>query len=145
MDEAIRPADVDIPAKMRAMRIHRLGPISASGSPLQRDVIATPRPQNSEILIRVQACGVCHTELDELEGRAAPPVLPMIPGHQVVGTVIEEAGPRAHRGKLSCGPIRSEAGVRIGDGRTRASATPAAGQIVGRRNAAHARGNGGAG
>ena len=97
MNEATRPADVDIPAKMRAMRIHRLGPISASGSPLQLDVIATPRPQNSEILIRVQACGVCHTELDELEGRAAPPVLPMIPGHQVVGTVIEE-GPDCHLG-----------------------------------------------
>ena len=75
---------------MRAMRIHRLGPIDASAPPLQLDVIATPHAQNSEILIRVHACGVCHTELDEIEGRTAPGVLPMIPGHQVVGTVIEE-------------------------------------------------------
>ena len=75
---------------MRAMRIHRLGPIGASSIPLQLDVIATPRARDSEILIRIHACGVCHTELDEIEGRTAPGVLPMIPGHQVVGTVIEE-------------------------------------------------------
>jgi alcohol dehydrogenase, propanol-preferring len=40
-----------------------------------------------EVLIRVRACGVCHTELDEIEGRTPPPVLPMILGHQVVGTI----------------------------------------------------------
>jgi propanol-preferring alcohol dehydrogenase len=42
----------------------------------------------SEILIKVSACGVCHTELDEIEGRTPPPHLPVIPGHQVVGTVV---------------------------------------------------------
>jgi propanol-preferring alcohol dehydrogenase len=40
------------------------------------------------LLVRVHACGVCHTELDEIEGRTAPAALPMTPGHQVVGTVI---------------------------------------------------------
>jgi len=85
--------------KMRAMRIHQLGPIDESSPPLQCDVIATPRPQNSEILIRVHACGICHTELDEIEGRTAPAVLPMIPGHQVVGIAIEE-GPDCHLGLL---------------------------------------------
>jgi propanol-preferring alcohol dehydrogenase len=82
---------------MHTMRIHRLGPIEASSPPLQHDVIKTPRPQESEILIRVHACGVCHTELDEIEGRTAPAVLPMIPGHQVVGTAIAE-GPDCHLG-----------------------------------------------
>jgi propanol-preferring alcohol dehydrogenase len=38
-------------------------------------------------LLKVSACGVCHTELDEIEGRTPPPSLPVIPGHQVVGTV----------------------------------------------------------
>jgi sigma-B regulation protein RsbU (phosphoserine phosphatase) len=51
-----------------------------------------PVPQAGEIQIRVSACGVCHTELDEIEGRTAPPALPVIPGHQVVGTVVG-AGP----------------------------------------------------
>ena len=97
MAEKMGSPGAGIPANMRAMRIHCLGPIDESSPPLQCDVIATPRPQNSEILIRVQACGVCHTELDEIEGRTAPPVLPMIPGHQVVGTAVEQ-GPDCRLG-----------------------------------------------
>ena len=46
-----------------------------------------PTPGPGEILIRVSTCGVCHTELDEIEGRTPPPRLPVIPGHQVVGRV----------------------------------------------------------
>jgi D-arabinose 1-dehydrogenase-like Zn-dependent alcohol dehydrogenase len=46
-----------------------------------------PLPGNGDILIRVAACGVCHTELDEIEGRMPPPGFPIIPGHQVVGFV----------------------------------------------------------
>ena len=38
-------------------------------------------------MIQVTACGVCHTELDEIEGRLPPPRLPVIPGHQVIGRV----------------------------------------------------------
>ena len=41
------------------------------------------------MLIRVSCCGVCHTELDEIEGRTPPPRLPVILGHQVVGRVVE--------------------------------------------------------
>jgi len=51
----------------------------------------------------VSTCGVCHTELDEIEGRAAPPRLPMIPGHEVVGRVAE------------LGPSASHSGLRVGD------------------------------
>lgn len=72
---------------MRAMRIHRLGPLRPGNQPLQEDRVAIPKPGAGELLIRVHACGVCHTELDEIEGRAAPATLPMTPGHQVVGTV----------------------------------------------------------
>ncbi len=46
-----------------------------------------PAAAAGELLIRVAACGVCHTELDEIEGRTPPPHLPMIPGHQAVGRV----------------------------------------------------------
>ena len=46
-----------------------------------------PTPADGEIRIAVSACGVCHTELDEIEGRSAPPRLPVIPGHEVVGRV----------------------------------------------------------
>lgn len=47
-----------------------------------------PVPGEREVLVRVAVCGVCHTDLDEIENRAAPRCLPMTPGHQVVGTVV---------------------------------------------------------
>jgi len=49
--------------------------------------LAQPEPAPDEVLIRVTACGVCHTELDEIEGRTPPLFLPIIPGHEVVGRV----------------------------------------------------------
>ncbi|MCP4669389.1 MAG: alcohol dehydrogenase catalytic domain-containing protein, partial [Deltaproteobacteria bacterium] len=53
-----------------------------------------PVPGEKEILVRVSACGVCHTELDEIEGRTPPPRLPVVLGHQVVGRV-EKTGLKA--------------------------------------------------
>jgi alcohol dehydrogenase, propanol-preferring len=53
-----------------------------------------PEPQDSQILIQVLACGVCHTDLDEIEGRLPPPKLPIILGHQIVGRVAK-IGPKA--------------------------------------------------
>lgn len=74
---------------MKAMRLHALGPITASSEgPLVLDDVAMPVPAADEVLIRVLTCGVCHTELDEIEGRTPPPVLPMTLGHQVVGEVL---------------------------------------------------------
>jgi propanol-preferring alcohol dehydrogenase len=72
---------------MRAMVIERLGPVSEGAAPLTLVDRAEPSPGSGEVLIRVSACGVCHTELDEIEGRTPPPRLPVIPGHQVVGRV----------------------------------------------------------
>jgi propanol-preferring alcohol dehydrogenase len=54
-----------------------------------------PEPGPGEIMLRVAACGVCHTELDEIEGRTPPPRYPVIPGHQVVGR-LAAAGSRAN-------------------------------------------------
>lgn len=57
-----------------------------------------PRPviEANEVLIQVSVCGVCHTEIDEIEGRTPPPKLPVILGHQVVGTVAQ-TGENANR------------------------------------------------
>lgn len=46
-----------------------------------------PSPRDHEVLVRITVCGICHTELDEIAGRAAPPRLPVVPGHQAVGRV----------------------------------------------------------
>ena len=65
-------------------------------TPLELVDLPDPVPGENEILVRVTACGVCHTELDEIEGRTPPPQFPVVLGHQVVG-VVEEAGRHATR------------------------------------------------
>jgi alcohol dehydrogenase, propanol-preferring len=72
---------------MRAMLLQATGPIRSDSAPLVAAEWPDPAPAAGEILIKVGACGVCHTELDEIEGRMPPPRLPVIPGHQVVGRV----------------------------------------------------------
>jgi propanol-preferring alcohol dehydrogenase len=72
---------------MRAMVLKRLVSLAECDSPLELGDLPVPEPAAGEIRIRVLACGVCHTELDEIEGRAAPPRLPIVLGHEVVGRV----------------------------------------------------------
>lgn len=72
---------------MRAMLLEALDPAGESAAPLRMVNRPIPTPGAGEILIRVLACSVCHTELDEIAGRTAPPRLPVVPGHQVVGIV----------------------------------------------------------
>jgi len=72
---------------MRAMVLKRLVSLSTHKEPLEPADLPVPRIEDDEILIEVTACGVCHTELDEIEGRSPPPRLPVVPGHQVVGRV----------------------------------------------------------
>jgi len=73
---------------MRAMVLHALAPLSEHPDPLRLEERPDPEPGPGELLLAVSACGVCHTELDEIEGRTPPPRLPVIPGHEVVGRVI---------------------------------------------------------
>lgn len=80
--------------QMDAMMLECIQDLSRTQVPLVPRMVPIPVPGNNEILIRVKACGVCHTELDEIEGRTPPPRFPIIPGHQVVGCV-EAAGPAA--------------------------------------------------
>ncbi len=79
---------------MKAMLLKRVSDLRSESNPLDLSDVPVPEPGEGEILIRVKASGVCHTELDEIEGRTPPPHYPVIPGHQVVGTV-EETGPNA--------------------------------------------------
>ncbi|MCA8953701.1 MAG: alcohol dehydrogenase catalytic domain-containing protein [Planctomycetes bacterium] len=72
---------------MKAMCLDRLGPLAELPGPLSRRDLPDPVPRAGEVLVRVAVCGVCHTELDEIEGRTPPPRLPVVPGHQVVGRV----------------------------------------------------------
>jgi alcohol dehydrogenase, propanol-preferring len=76
---------------MKAMLLKGVSDLRSSDKPLEYSDVPVPEPSEGEILIRVRASGVCHTELDEIEGRTPPPHYPVIPGHQVVGTVEESA------------------------------------------------------
>ncbi len=73
---------------MRAMLLDAIGSLEANPEPLRLADVDDPGPADDEILIRVAVCGVCHTELDEIEGRTPPPKLPVILGHEVVGRVV---------------------------------------------------------
>jgi alcohol dehydrogenase, propanol-preferring len=79
---------------MKAMILPELCRLEENKTPLHLVDLPEPRPGEPEILIKVSACGVCHTELDEIEGRTPPPRLPVILGHQVVGRV-EQIGRQA--------------------------------------------------
>jgi propanol-preferring alcohol dehydrogenase len=76
---------------MKAMFLTELSRLEENAAPLRLVDLPVPSPGKEEVLVKVSACGVCHTELDEIEGRTPPPHLPVVPGHQVVGTV-EAAG-----------------------------------------------------
>jgi alcohol dehydrogenase, propanol-preferring len=81
---------------MKAMVLRELGTLQDNQTPLELAELPDPIPAAGEILIDVSVCGVCHTELDEIEGRTPPPSLPVVPGHQVVGRVAG-LGEGAHR------------------------------------------------
>jgi propanol-preferring alcohol dehydrogenase len=69
------------------MILSKLGPLEENPEPLALAELPLPQPGEGEIRLRVAACGVCHTELDEIEGRTPPPRLPVVLGHQAVGRV----------------------------------------------------------
>ena len=66
------------------------------GEPLRAAEIPVPEPGSEEVLIRVRACAVCRTDLHVVDGELPDPKLPLIPGHQIVGTV-ERIGDRVDR------------------------------------------------
>lgn len=79
---------------MEAMILNRIVDLKKEDEPLEMAERSKPTPGEGEILIKVSRCGVCHTELDEIEGRTPPSEFPVIPGHQVVGYV-EDSGSKA--------------------------------------------------
>lgn len=78
------------------MLLESLGDINPLQTPLKLVQHPEPTLAPGDILLKITRCGVCHTELDEIEGRTPPPQLPVIPGHQVVG-VVEEGANKGQR------------------------------------------------
>ncbi len=84
---------------MKAMVLNEICSLKENKNPLELVNLPDPVPAEKEILVKVSRCGVCHTELDEIEGRTPPPAFPVVLGHQIVGTV-EKAGSKASRFKI---------------------------------------------
>ena len=78
--------------------------LTAPGTPLERVERRDPEPGPGQVLVRVTACGVCRTDLHLVDGELPDPVLPIVPGHEIVGTVAE----------LGDGVDRFRIGERIG-------------------------------
>ncbi|MEM0232146.1 MAG: zinc-dependent alcohol dehydrogenase family protein [Candidatus Methanomethylicaceae archaeon] len=81
---------------MRAMVLKEYKKIE--DKPLILENLKIPIPKGKEVLIEISACGICRTELDEIEGRL-PTKLPVIPGHQVIGRIFQ-LGPLAKKYKI---------------------------------------------
>lgn len=81
---------------MRAWMLKKVSDLRDVKLPLELLEVSVPSFTANDILIKVSCCGVCHTELDEIEGRTPPPEYPMIPGHQVIG-YIQDRGNNAKK------------------------------------------------
>ncbi len=84
---------------MKALILKQICDLSQTREPLTAAELPLPEPGEREIRLKVSVCGVCHTELDEIEGRTPPAAFPVVLGHQVVGRV-EKNGPGAGRFKI---------------------------------------------
>ncbi len=87
---------------MKAQVLHTPAPIDTN--PLLSEDLPRPLPPPGYLQVRVHACGVCHTDLHVIEGELPNPLLPLIPGHQIVG-VVETTG---------AGVSRFQPGARVG-------------------------------
>jgi len=84
---------------MRAMILDGTYDLSKDKSPLKLVELPIPEPKAKEVLVKVSVCGVCRTDLDEVEGRTLPSKFPIIPGHQIVGRV-EKTGNKVSKLKI---------------------------------------------
>lgn len=91
---------------MRAMVLTATASLERDPMPLKLVEMPRPVPGQDELLLAVSVCGVCHTELDEIEGRTLPPQLPVVPGHEIIGRVVSAGS----------GCVRYRPGQRVGVG-----------------------------
>ncbi|MFY0255362.1 zinc-dependent alcohol dehydrogenase family protein [Chitinophaga sp. 30R24] len=71
-----------LPANMKAMVLEK------PGTPLQLKTLLIPVPLAKQVLIKVIACGICRTDLHIMDGELSDPMLPLIPGHEIIGEVV---------------------------------------------------------
>jgi propanol-preferring alcohol dehydrogenase len=101
---------------MKAMILPEIVSLDVTDEPLRLVDLPKPEPGPHEIRLKVLTCGVCHTELDEIEGRTAPPRLPVVLGHEVVGRVDcvgREVSVHRENDRVGVGWIHSSSGAAL--------------------------------
>src|SRR5262245_10164945 len=73
--------------QMRACVLKTIAPIEQN--PLELAEVPLPQPTANQVLVRVSACGVCRTDLHVIEGELPRQILPIIPGHQIIGEIVK--------------------------------------------------------
>ena len=86
---AVQDVDLMTHASNRRMRAQLL---TTPGRPLAAAELPEPRPGPGQVLLAVRACAVCRTDLHVVDGELPHPKLPLIPGHEIVGIVVERGG-----------------------------------------------------
>jgi D-arabinose 1-dehydrogenase-like Zn-dependent alcohol dehydrogenase len=86
---------------MRAMMLREISPIETK--PLKIVDLPLPKPNLREILVEISVCGICHTELDEIEGRIILNKLPIVIGHQIAGIVAESRSEKYKKNDCQAG------------------------------------------
>lgn len=84
---------------MKAMVLNKICKLEENQSPLELVELPSLSPEENEILVKISTCGVCHTELDEIEGRTPPARFPIVLGHQIIGRV-EKSGSKVSKFKI---------------------------------------------
>src|SRR6516225_649779 len=64
--------------------------LTTAGQPLVLGTLPDPRPGPQQLLIAVRACAVCRTDVHVVDGELADPKLPLVPGHEIIGTIVEK-------------------------------------------------------
>ena len=64
----------------------RIRNLPLKAEPLEKTELPKPEPESKQLLVKVSACGICHTELDEIEGRLVPPRFPIVLGHELLAS-----------------------------------------------------------
>ncbi|HSD64195.1 MAG TPA: zinc-dependent alcohol dehydrogenase family protein [Ignavibacteriaceae bacterium] len=85
---------MNIPEKMKAMVLEK------KGERLKEKEVPVPRINSFQVLIKIKACGVCHTDLHIVDQELKNPRLPLIPGHEIVGTIVKK-GEKVRKFKIN--------------------------------------------
>ena len=90
---------MELPQTIKAMVLEK------QGSPLILKTLSLPECPEGKVLVKVIACGICRTDIHIYDGELMHPKLPLILGHEIIGTVVKNANENSNHSRLKAGDI----------------------------------------